>query len=181
MKLFTTALAAVLAVGVSTSAIAAPIALGGSTSVVLTDGIASVASPIGPATLVGNTATFPITGGETGPDDALVRIFHSGGLLLGGIVALEDFIIDLTPPPQLFGFVNGGDDEVALFNIGSGLVLTLTDGAASALNGAFDTDAFSSQTVIGTATVNPETVPEPTSLLLLGTALAFAASRLRRS
>ena len=67
MKLFTTALAAVLSVGIASSTFAAPIALGGSTSVVLEPGIAGVASAIGPATLVGTTATYTVILTNAGP------------------------------------------------------------------------------------------------------------------
>jgi hypothetical protein len=77
---------------------------------------------IGPATLEGTTASFPITGGESelDLDPALVR--HSGGLSLtkgATVVRLTDFDIVLggEAGPQLLASLNGGEEKVAILDL----------------------------------------------------------------
>jgi len=128
---------------------------------------------IGPATLAGATASFPITGGTAALDLSAADVRHSGGIsLTKGItsVALTDFDIRVgSGAPQLFGAVNGGADKVAILDLDlsalqptvdgrsvtlAGVVAKLTQGAADALNAAFGTTAFAAGLTLGTATVS---------------------------
>lgn len=191
MKLFGSALATLFIFTAATQVSAAPIPLGGATTValdpdtvtVLTTGLGLSVAPIAPGTLDGLNATFPITGAEA-EGGSITQIFHSGGLLLsagGTAVGLSNFTINL-PSSTLLGqvSVNGiGDDELPLFVIGDGLALSLTDGAASALNGVFGITALQGGIPIGVASVNAQSVPEPTTLLLVGMSLGALAIRRR--
>lgn len=181
-------LSAALSMTLAAPALSAPVPLSGATTVALDPasvdvlvGLGLSVAPIAPGTLVGLDATFPISGGEE-QAGTLTRIFHVGGLSFSAgptVVDLENFIIDL-PQLTLFGFVNGGDDEVPLFAIdGATLGLSLTDVAAGALNTAFGTDALQGGIPIGVASVNV-TVPEPATLLLMGGALGSILLRRRR-
>jgi hypothetical protein len=129
---------------------------------------------IGPATLEGTTASFPITGGESelDLDPALVR--HSGGLSLtkgATVVRLTDFDIVLggEAGPQLLASLNGGEEKVAILDLDltgvtpavqgraitvPGVTAKLSAGAAQALNQAFGTTAFAAGLVLGKATVS---------------------------
>jgi hypothetical protein len=192
MKLVRSAIATLLTLAVVTPASAATIPLGGSTTValdpdtvaVLTTDLGLSVAPIAPGTLDGLNASFPITAAEVEGDD-ITKIFHSGGLLLSGggtEVGLSNFTINL-PLLTLFGQVSVdgiGDDELGLFHIGDGLLLSLTDGAAAALNGIFGLDALQGGIPIGVASVNPQAVPEPTSMVLLGVGLIMGAAGMRR-
>jgi hypothetical protein len=191
MKLCRSVVATLFIFTVAAHASAAPIALGGSTTValdpdtvaVLTTGLGLSVAPIAPGTLDGLNATFPITGAEVEGAD-ITQIFHSGGLLLsagGTAVGLSNFTINL-PSSTLLGqvSVNGvGDDELTLFAIGNGLLLSLTDDAANALNGVFGITALQGGIPIGVAAVNAQAVPEPTTLLLFGMSLGALAIRRR--
>jgi hypothetical protein len=145
-----------------------------------------------PATLNGTTVTFPITGGDTSTG----MITHSGGLTLTGtttpmgvgtMVAAEDYVINLNSL-VLSGnvSVNGGAPMmgVALFDIGSGDVLTVDSALAGALTSVFGVPNLAGATV-GTATVSPITgggaaTPEPASFALVGGGLLAAFQLLRK-
>jgi hypothetical protein len=128
---------------------------------------------IGPATLSGTTASFPITGGRAALDLSAATVTHSGGLSLtkgSTVVQLTDFEIRVgSGAPQLFATLNGGAAKVAIIDLDlaalqpsvsgrsvtlGGVVAKLSQGAADALNGAFGTTAFAGGLTLGTATVS---------------------------
>ena len=129
---------------------------------------------IGPATLSGTTASFPITGGLVALDLSAAEVAHSGGISLtkgATVVRLTDFdiVVGGSGAPQLFATLNGGATPVAIIDLDlsalapaidgrnvtlSGITAKLTQGAADALNGAFGTTAFAGGLVLGQATVN---------------------------
>jgi hypothetical protein len=127
---------------------------------------------IGPATLAGTTAGFPITGGSAALDLSAAEIGHSGGISLtkgATVISLTDFDIRVGATPQLFASLNGGAEKVAIIDLDlsalrpaidgrsitlDGVVAKLTQGAADALNSAFGTTAFAGGLLLGTATVN---------------------------
>lgn len=128
---------------------------------------------IGPATLDGTTASFPITGGKAALDLSAATVRHSGGISLtkgATVVSLTDFDIRIgAGDPQLFAALNGGAQKVAILDLDlaalqptvtgrsitlGGVVAKLTQGAADALNGAFGTTAFAGGLTLGTATVS---------------------------
>ncbi len=128
---------------------------------------------IGPATLDGTTASFPITGGKAALDLSAATVRHSGGISLAKgatSVALTDFDIRVgMGAPQLFAALNGSAEKVAILDLDlaalqptvqgrsitlGGVVAKLTQGAADALNGAFGTTAFAGGLTLGTATVS---------------------------
>lgn len=190
MKLFAVVAAAAVAVTLSSTPVsAAPLAITGTTSVALDPGTVDALtglrvgiSPLGTASLVGLTASFPITGGDS--DGATTRIFHQGsGLrfsLDGTNLDVRDFVINL-PAGTL---TLGADDEFVLFRL-AGLPngsfnVTLGEDGAAALANTFDLPNLEGAP-IGVATADIQPVPEPTSLVLLGGALALVARRLRRT
>lgn len=175
---------ALLALSIATPVFAAPM-VGGSTVVTLdlttVPNLVSVASAngiapaaIAPGTLGGDPLAFafPIT------SVSATNILHSGGISLtqgGNVLNLLNFDINLTDL-LVFGFatLNGGDvGTLPLFSVGEELALSLTDGAATALNTVFaPTDpAFVAGLSVGTASFMAA-VPEPGSLALLGLGLA---------
>ncbi|MET0683836.1 MAG: hypothetical protein ABW060_00905 [Solirubrobacteraceae bacterium] len=129
---------------------------------------------IGPATLAGTTASFPITGGLVALDLSAAEVSHSGGISLtkgATVVRLTDFdiVVGGSGAPQLFATLNGGATPVAIIDLDlsaltpaidgrnvtlSGITAKLTQGAADALNAAFGTTAFAGGLVLGQATVN---------------------------
>lgn len=133
---------------------------------------------VGPATLEGATASFPITGGaaELDLDPALVT--HAGGLSLtkgATVVRLTDYDISLGGPagPQLLASLNGGAEKVAILDLDlagvtpavdgraitvAGVTAKLTAPAAQALNAALGTSAFTAGLVLGKATVSAQGV-----------------------
>lgn len=135
-------------------------------------------SKVLPATLYQRIAFFPITGGRIDASNAKGEVPHSGGLTLtrgGTQVVISDFIIDTTSTPKLTGIVTANGSivgRIPLFNLTlpalalplqlpaapetlliEGNRVTLTAEAASALNGAFGTTAFSPGFNIGIASV----------------------------
>ena len=129
---------------------------------------------IGPATLSGTTASFPITGGLAALDLSAAEVSHSGGISLtkgSTVVSLTDFdiVVGGSGAPQLLATLNGGATPVAIIDLDlsalkptitgrnitlSGITAKLTQGAADALNAAFHTTAFAGGLVLGQATVN---------------------------
>jgi hypothetical protein len=128
---------------------------------------------IGPATLAGTTASFPITGGGAALDLSAATVTHSGGLSLtkgSTVVRLTDFDIRVgSGAPRLFASLNGGADKVAIIDLDlsalqptvsgrsitlGGVVAKLSQGAADALNSAFGTTAFAGGLTLGSATVS---------------------------
>lgn len=121
--------------------------------------------------LMGSTATFPITGGDT----TTGIIDHSGGLSFtneSNSATIENFVINLNTL-SLSGEViaNGGTPtmNVNLFDIGSGDTLTINSALASDLSSVFGVPNLTGATV-GVATVSPVTaspVPEPSTVAFL--------------
>ena len=123
-------------------------------------------------------ADFLITGGATELNSTEVELFHKGGLTFSAgdtEVNLTDFVIsNVDSDPVLTGTVIANDSlvgRIPLFDLEIGEVDTKTRGiftnldvtdvnvnlseqAATALNGAFDVNAFSAGLNIGTAQVD---------------------------
>lgn len=159
--------------------------VGGLTTVELTSaptltGLGLTVSPLGTASVFvpsGGTlpqASFPITGGTTGPAGAIIEHDGSGLRLSGGgnDVDLENFVID-TILGELRSLVsaNGSDlGVVPLFDI-SGLSLNLTSEAAGALSSVFGIDDLTGAEIARVVSIDPEVVPAPSALALLGLGL----------
>lgn len=166
--------------------------IGGDTSVTLNSSTVSALTGLGfsisavsPATLSGLVATFPITGGDT-----TTMIDHSGGLGVtkGGTTAdITNFIVNLSGSQAntITGTLTAGPTtltNVAFFDIGSGLTLTLDSQLAGILTSAFDLPNLTG-TPIGTASVNATltaATPEPSSLGLAATGLLGVVATVRR-
>lgn len=122
-------------------------------------------------------ANFSITGGATDLDSTEVEIFHKGGLTFSDEdtkVSLTDFVIsNVDSDPVLTGAVIANDELVSripLFDLEIGEIdsrtigitdldlnnvnVSLSDQAATALNNAFDVDAFTGGLNIGSAQVD---------------------------
>jgi hypothetical protein len=134
-------------------------------------------SAVGYSALIGTHAYFPISSGAIDAANAKGEIVHLGGLRLTAgdtRVELSDFIIDTVGTPRLTGLVTANGDVVAripLFNLDlpkltlplmptgrrlvvPGVAVTLTQEAATALNGVFNINAFQPGFSIGTAKVS---------------------------
>lgn len=159
---------------------------GGRTAVELSDDFLGAltalgveAAPVGPASLRRGWATFPIPAGALDLETARGDVFHSGGLSLRAgatKVQLLNFVIDTQAEPVLTGLVSVNGDlvgRVTLFDLAlneapvvwrSGWLMirsvdvTLSAGAAEALNGIFDVDAFVEGLPIGEAVVYTKTL-----------------------
>lgn len=183
MKLATVVAAAALVLGVSVVS-AAPAAA----AIIPATGLTTVELFL-PADLIAlrgtatlnpdGTVSFPITGIETVADGT--RVYHDGsGLRIGDAVNVDNFVFTAPLPSRLFANVNGGDDEFPLFDLTDTGSILLTSETAGVLNDLFDTDDFEAEAAVGrVVSTTPTAVPEPTSLVLLGGALAVAARRLR--
>jgi hypothetical protein len=120
---------------------------------------------------VGVKFAFPVTGGKVSLSPLGGFITHSGGILFidlrtGKSIRVSDFVISLTHG-NLTGIVNGNPKQrVALFNLSlahatlkagqhsvraSGIGVSLTKTAASALDAALGTSLFSPGLKLGTA------------------------------
>ena len=135
-------------------------------------------SKVLPGTLHQRIAFFPITGGRLDASNARGEVPHSGGLSLtkgATQVVISDFIIETTSSPRLTGIVTANGTivgRIPLFNLAlpqlvlplqlppgpetlliEGNRVTLTAEAATALNGAFGTTAFTPGFNIGIASV----------------------------
>ena len=120
---------------------------------------------------VGVKFAFPVTGGKVSLSPLGGFITHSGGILFidlstGKKISVSDFVISLTHG-NLTGIVNGNPRQrVALFNLSlahatlkagkhsvraSGIGVSLTKTAASALDAALGTSLFSPGLRLGTA------------------------------
>ena len=126
---------------------------------------------IGPATLSGTTASFPITGGKANLDLSAATVTHSGGLSLTAgatVVNLTDFdIVVGSGGIRLLATVNGATGKVPIADLTlggapqvsgrtitlSGVAVKLSAEAAAALNAAFKTTALAAGVPLGTATV----------------------------
>jgi hypothetical protein len=133
---------------------------------------------ISPTITSDGSVLFPVTGGVIDLSNAAGNIIHSGGLTLTAgstRVRLQSFIIDTTgATPVLTGLVvaNGAlVGRIPLFNLQlpsnfslplqvngpilnlSGVGLSLTSQAASALNSVFSVNAFTAGFNVGTANV----------------------------
>jgi hypothetical protein len=126
---------------------------------------------VGPATLSGTTASFPITGGGANLDLSGGIVRHAGGISLtkgSTVVTLTAFDVRVGATPQLFASINGGASKTAVLDLDltgvtpavsgrtitlAGVTARLTPGAANALNSSFGTTAFTPGLVLGRATV----------------------------
>jgi hypothetical protein len=135
------------------------------------------------------TATFLITGGSINDATGTARIEHNGSGLnfTGGGKALSigDFVIN-TSTNVLTGRVKIGATTLAnvpLFNIGTGLSLSLTNEAAGAFTTVFGAPDLSGA-AIGTASVNLISVPVPEpgtwGMLIVGFGIVGIALRSRQ-
>lgn len=132
-----------------------------------------------PATLYQRIGFFPITGGRLDASNAHGEIPHAGGLKLTKgptQVILSDFVIDTAAAtPRLTGIVTANGSlvgRIPLFNLAlpaitlplvlppgpeilliEGSRMTLTQDAATALNGVFATSAFTAGFPIGIASI----------------------------
>jgi hypothetical protein len=101
-------------------------------------------------------ANFPITGGSETPTSDLIAHLGSG-LALGnlvGMVELRDFFIDTQNDVVDANVTLNGKSagNLAVFNLGAKGALTLTAGAAAAVNKTLGTTALTTLTPIGSAT-----------------------------
>jgi hypothetical protein len=146
----------------------------------LSNGIVPIATLPGTAgAAIGKTSAtvrfrFPVTGGSVGLKPLRGAIRHAGGILFfdpktGGKIEVSNFIISLKAA-DLTGIVNGDPHaRVALFDlslgharlhvgrhqiVATGIQLTLTAVAASALDATFGTTLFTSGMLIGTASTH---------------------------
>ena len=140
------------------------------------EGLSVTPSAIEPGTVNDGVAIFPVVAGGLDLETSNGDIFHSGGLSLsaadGTVVELFNFIIDNSgdqPVLTALGTLNGDlVERFPLFNLDftnalvetsetdvliTGIVLSLTANGAAGLNAAFNVDAFSENSNIGTANI----------------------------
>lgn len=127
-------------------------------------------APVAPATAGPDGVSFPISGFGGSLFPPSLSISHKGGLALSAgatTVSLTNYKILIDRSPDLVATVNGGPRvsilklDLSRAKVGisrSGLTLgpvkaSLTQDAATALNGAFGVTAFTKGLVLGNATV----------------------------
>ncbi|MDP9189130.1 MAG: HtaA domain-containing protein, partial [Actinomycetota bacterium] len=126
-------------------------------------------SPIAPATAAPGGLAFSVTGGSLNTETFAGQITHSGGLRLtqgATVVDLTSFNIEIDDAPDLTALLGGNRASILDLDLSqaqpsingksitvSGVKASLTAAAATALNGAFHTHAFTPGLMIGTATV----------------------------
>jgi len=186
----------VLSMGV-VSASADSILVGGVTQVTLTSAptltsLGLAIAPTGTATVFTNSSGVPVASFNITGNSPANLIFHDGSGLRfsagGNSLAISNFLIN-TATNTISGtvMVNGAlvGNGINLFNIGSGLTLTLSSTALGAFGSTFGLNQATvtalSTAVIGTARVIPASeVPEPGTMLLLLSGAAVAGPALRR-
>ncbi|HEX4947093.1 MAG TPA: PEP-CTERM sorting domain-containing protein [Blastocatellia bacterium] len=194
-KFFLTALF-VLSFGV-VSAMADSLLVGGVTQVTLTSAptltsLGLTVAPTGTATVFTNSSGIPVASFNITGNTPENLIFHDGSGLRfsagGANLSISNFLIN-TATNTISGtvMVNGAlvGNGIGLFNIGSGLTLTLSPTALGAIGSTFGLNQATvtalSTAVIGTARIIPASeVPEPGTLLLLLSGAAVAGPALRR-
>lgn len=143
------------------------VALNPATSQLLKENVITVTA-VGPATY-SKTLVLPVSGGQIAVATLAGTIDHNGGIKLSHgekSVEVTTFIVD-TSTKQVTALI--GEQRMPVFAINtssekrksetggtivdSGLKLTLTEQAASALNGALGVSAFKAGQVFGTATI----------------------------
>jgi hypothetical protein len=198
MKLTKFLLAAVLVLSAcAVSAMADSILVGGVTQVTLTSAptltsLGLTVAPTGTATVFTNSSGIPVASFNITGNSPANLIFHDGSGLRfsagGANLAISNFLIN-TNTNTISGTViaNGAlvGNGISLFNIGSGLTLTLSSTALGAFGSTFGLNQATvtalSTAVIGTARIIPASeVPEPGTLLLLLSGAAVAGPALRR-
>lgn len=172
--------------------------IGGGTEVTLTaastlTGLGLTFAPYGTASVVPGpgdpVVSFLITGGSRDDVSGALLVRHNGSGLNftagSNTLRIGDFVVD-TATNLLSGAVvaNGSAlGVVPLFNIGTGLTLTLTSQAAGAFTTVFGAPDLTGAT-IGTADVNavfaPVAVPEPAAWAMLIGGFALAGTTMRR-
>jgi hypothetical protein len=175
----TTLFARGLAIGtVRVRAVPAQVELtGGSTTLALDPGAAQAleslgveATPAAPGKAAEGGLSFPITGGKLNAKTFAGRIDHSGGIKLAKgstTVELTRFAINVDSDPDLTALLGGERTSILNLDLSqlearvkgrritlAGVRASLTAGAATALNGAFGTTAFTEGLVLGEATVS---------------------------
>lgn len=151
---------------------------GGSTSLTLDPGTAQALTGLGVAVAPAAGATanadgsiaFPISGGRLSTRTFAGQVAHSGGLTFTAgakAVTLKDFRIDIDSTPSLSADVGGQRVEIVALDLAdlqatltgrrvvlAGAKASLTEAAATALNGAFGTTALKAGLPLGVATVS---------------------------
>lgn len=198
MKLTKVFLAAVFALSTLTiSAFADSVLVGGVTQVTLTSAptltsLGLAVTPTGTATVVTNSSGIPVASFNITGNSPANLIAHDGSGLRfaagGANLAISNFLIN-TSTNVITGtvMVNGAlvGNGIALFNIGSGLSLTLSTAALGAFGSTFGLNQATvnalSTAVIGTARIVPAAeIPEPGTMLLLMSGAAVAVPSIRR-
>lgn len=186
----------VLSIGV-VSAMADSILVGGVTQVTLTSAptltsLGLTLAPTGTATVFTTSSGIPVASFNITGNSPENLIAHDGSGLRfsagGNSLAVSNFLINTTTN-TISGtvMVNGTlvGNGISLFNIGSGLTLTLSPTALGAFGSTFGLNQATvtalSTAVIGTARIIPASeVPEPGTLLLLLSGVALTGPALRR-